>query len=1530
MESTQRNNIPTNQYSINAIIFYIVINSRIASAAMSILYWLILSLYIHQILSIIVLIFKASLKHEEQKSKEDQRALKRPKTTTRQREELRKNGILRKKKGRIRRENWGLTKTILKTITITTVAFRVMESYREEPTMTEGTGGTWGNKLFQTKTQKLHNVSHDHEHLDSYPIRDANATNKNKRIRERTFDMWKRVVLFQLQVTYTFRCVIYLRSTLLKNIAKMITYPWSIIINSTVKHISHFIYTIRLKLTIWLEKYLSKYIWKWLMGIISKKHCDVWWPLLEDYEIRPKLPSRLRTNQRKRPTTITADQPSQEAATPVTPTNTNIIQLDGMADQELDSLNDTPRRNDTPSQSDDQEYGPFRTKRVQYPKGISFYCDPSKPINDIIDLRNAPLLHTPPMRPTIEESETEEDAEAQNESQQCANASYYEALNAEEIEINTNETGRTKILSINVRSAVKDERRVLIQQGVRNVDPDVVVITESWLKSSDKEFNLQGYVPIGRCDRPIPENTDEESYGRGGGVLVLAKRYIEITNVVAHPIHRDLQIVEFTVDKTTIFAIYRGPVNGKENHRTVTTWLNKAFNKLGDRPGIITGDMNLPTLANEDFEPKLIPAGARTHNGVQKETWKHMWTDFIHKHSLQQHVEGSTHINGGKLDYVFAPEYVDIPVIDLNHRDFMWSDHYGVIFEIDSIYEYSNEIQYRRKETAATWKRFKELLPTTRDIIEFMPIREDCTSDQELVDKRSVYIIEVLKRAYDEATPLTRCKPPPIRGFLSKNTIRQLTQAKKLYRVMIKCKDDHKKPKIKEKLKLINKANRWMVRKDREAWEMRRLHLSKERGTEFYRFMRELTQKTKTLGPIITQDGILKTRNNEMAEAFNEYLCNLMPPSSESNANWDNEPEPKSRQLHLNDIPNSTNMTPLEDKTLRSHIDKIHTALASHGYKLQKGDIVDGYPLGKNPRGLKSLPIVITYKTKRIREQVQDAAKNANIWDGRRRKNKPRGTIGYFTAAYKTMDYMRMTKDEIRKAIRKTKRSSAPGPDGIKMAVFAEACDTILEPLMMLYNNINDTGKIPENFKTARVIMLHKKNSQQEMGNYRPISMSNHISKLWERVFNARLMQHLDKNNRLSRHQHGFRPKRGCHTNLIETWETGIDLTDEHGPTVEIWSFDLQKAFDLLDHGKALDLCHAAGIGEFVGESLQNWLTNRTQYVQCGESKSTNRPVNRSCVQGSVLGPTLWLIYIQSLLDRLENKCQYSAYADDVTIIAQIGNKKHKKEFKRLLKILLEWGEEYGMKWGAHKTQRMSMRYPRCRAKDPPKILFDGNDIKSGDTLETLGVLLNKGGIGYAHLSKVRRKIAGIRIMVAKNYRIRTQRILEMIYTTYILPHINYCSSQWNTNVEAHLRGIDTELRRFWKLSQTRLRPSNIMGLHEQLIYNDLKQVHKIKHGKSTIKFDDIFEMSEHQKKTTEKIKRKNFKKTFAQHSFGRRIQKYWNLLTMDERDMKQDKFKAEMKDLMLNEKKAHRRQTLLNFGLARPIKLAPPGINDK
>ena len=91
-----------------------------------------------------------------------------------------------------------------------------------------------------------------------------------------------------------------------------------------------------------------------------------------------------------------------------------------------------------------------------------------------------------------------------------------------------------------------------------------------------------------------------------------------------------------------------------------------------------------------------------------------------------------------------------------------------------------------------------------------------------------------------------------------------------------------------------------------------------------------------------------------------------------------------------------------------------------------------------------------------------------------------------------------MTKEEIREAISSAKRDSAAGPDGLKMSVYKEANDYLIQPLQIMFNTINYTGLIPKNFKSAKVVMLHKKNSKQEMGNYRPISMSNHISKIWE------------------------------------------------------------------------------------------------------------------------------------------------------------------------------------------------------------------------------------------------------------------------------------------------------------------------------------------------------------------------------------------------------------------------------------------------
>ena len=123
------------------------------------------------------------------------------------------------------------------------------------------------------------------------------------------------------------------------------------------------------------------------------------------------------------------------------------------------------------------------------------------------------------------------------------------------------------------------------------------------------------------------------------------------------------------------------------------------------------------------------------------------------------------------------------------------------------------------------------------------------------------------------------------------------------------------------------------------------------------------------------------------------------------------------------------------------------------------------------------------------------------------------------------------------------------------------------------------------------------------------------------------------------------------------------------------------------------------------------------------------------------------------------------------------------------------------------------------------------------------------------------------------------------------------------------------------------------MGLEEQLIFNDLKFMYKIKHGLSPIEFNDYFTISEIEKATGEKIEPKPYKrgaqKAFAMHTFTQRIDKYWNYLPKETRNLKFTRFKEKLKEILMDEKKKRHRQNLLNFGLDTNVMGAPHGINE-
>ena len=451
----------------------------------------------------------------------------------------------------------------------------------------------------------------------------------------------------------------------------------------------------------------------------------------------------------------------------------------------------------------------------------------------------------------------------------------------------------------------------------------------------------------------------------------------------------------------------------------------------------------------------------------------------------------------------------------------------------------------------------------------------------------------------------------------------------------------------------------------------------------------------------------------------------------------------------------------------------------------------------------------------------------------------PLGT--YETETEGTLTGKCITAADVYEQIKAANRGAAPGPDELPMEFYAQIKEIISLPLALLYNLIGQTGRVPEKFKITKVKMLYKKKAKDDPQNYRPLSMSNHLGKIWEKIMNQQLKTHLEKFGLLSARQHGFRNGMGTTTNLLQLWEKVIETVEKEGALCEMWSFDLTKAFDLLDHAKVLDLLHQMGITGNFGRSIESWLTGRQQYVEVNGKKSERVTVGKSCVQGSIFGPTLWLVYIQPLMDRLTMmKVEYYGYADD--IIKRIKTNQDQTEFEAILKTLQEWADEFGMRWSPAKTQRLVFQYKGCKPLTPREIEFNGVKIEPLEsTAESLGLLIGGSCIFTAHIRRIRDKIKTIMYQVKRNFAILHPEILKKVYLVYIQSRIDYGSAVYYPGIEKLVRPIENIVNRYWKLSPTRNPPADFVSPQMRMIENDLKIVHKMYKGTYALKYEEVF-----------------------------------------------------------------------------------------
>ena len=451
------------------------------------------------------------------------------------------------------------------------------------------------------------------------------------------------------------------------------------------------------------------------------------------------------------------------------------------------------------------------------------------------------------------------------------------------------------------------------------------------------------------------------------------------------------------------------------------------------------------------------------------------------------------------------------------------------------------------------------------------------------------------------------------------------------------------------------------------------------------------------------------------------------------------------------------------------------------------------------------------------------------------------------------------------------------GPDQIHPKILKCLSDIppFVSMIVQFFKKCYDSCEIPSVWKKAEIIALHKKGDKCAAENYRPISLTCVLSKIFEKILRNHILEFVKPH--IVKDQHGFLPGRSCISNILECLDEVYEILSKK-ETLDILYLDFQKAFDTVPHKRLLGKLASFGIEGKVLKIVEDFLKNRTFVVKVGSSYSKTFNVISGVPQGTVLGPLLFLIYINDLPNGI--KSFVSLFADDLKLIIQ--SSKHiygQADLEKLMEWEKKWLLSFNVKDNKCKVMHVGKGNP-CHSYE-----LDGNTLPVSDCEKDLGVYTATGLRWTEHIQKAVNKAKSVSGWIWRNVISREKDVMLNVFKTLVRPHLEYGVQIWNLSAThgnwKMIMDLENIQRAFTRMIngiglltyEERLEATGLTTLLERRARGDLIETFKITSG--IVQYGrEIYRMS----RSGSNIVKTNKNAQFLPN----RVANYWNKLPYD------------------------------------------------